>query len=76
MLKETETNRKINFFGNYSNSRTHFEQPFELSECSDYGRHLKTTRSYGKFIVIKNSIKKHFGMDYFSDDNEYWYFKR
>lgn len=49
---------------------------FELSDCNDYGRHPKITKAHGKFIVFKVLIRKHYGMDYFGEDDKYWYFKR
>jgi hypothetical protein len=49
---------------------------FELSDCNDYGRHPKITKAPGKFIVFKVLVRKHYGMDFFTEDEKFWYFKR
>lgn len=62
--------------GEYKPSKIARTTLFELSTCSDYGRHPKITTAPGKFIVFKVLIRKHYGMDFYYEDDKYWYFKR
>ena len=65
------------YVGNYTPGRIKIPTTlFELSDCSDYGRHPKITKAPGKFIVFKVLVRKHYGMDFFTEDDKFWYFKR
>jgi len=64
------------YVGEYKPSKIARTTLFELSTCSDYGRHPKITKAPGKFIVFKVLIRKHYGMEFFYEDDNYWYFKR
>lgn len=77
MNTKTTTSKSKDYVGNYTPGR--FKIPttlFELSDCSDYGRHPKITKAPGKFIVFKVLVRKHYGMDFFYEDDQFWYFKR
>ncbi len=67
--------RKTIYVGEYKPSKIARTTLFELSTCSVYGRHPKITKAPGKFIVFKVLIRKHYGMEFFFEDDNYWYFK-
>ncbi len=68
--------RKKVYVGEYRPPKIDSKTMFELSVCNDYGRHPKITKAPGKFIVFKVLVRKHYGMDFISEDGTYWYFKR
>jgi hypothetical protein len=70
-----EMNKKI-FKGEYNDIQHNPNSLLELSVCNNFARHPKITNRPGKFIVFKMLILKHYGMDYFYEDKNYWYFKR
>lgn len=67
---------KTIYVGEYKPSKIARTTLFELSTCSDFGRHPKITKAPGKFIVFKVLIRKHYGMEFFFEDDTYCYFKR
>lgn len=78
MSKGSTTKGMINkiFKGEYKGKTQNPNSLFELSICNDFARHPKITNRPGKFIVFKMLILKHYGMDFFYEDKNYWYFKR
>ena len=75
-MKVQMTERETIYVGEYKPSKILRTTLFELSTCSDFGRHPKITKAPGKFIVFKVLIRKHYGMEFFYEDEKYWYFKR
>ncbi len=64
------------FVGDYKDKQESVKNLFQLSVCNDYARHPKITNRYGKFVVFKMLVLKHYGMDFLTEDETFWYFKR